>query len=88
VFTAQLHRNGSYFTVACVFVAAGIGLPSRCLAMIACSHFTIPAFGRHVTVLFTAHKIAADVGVCNVILNEKEQMLLFLCYELDSSCQK
>jgi hypothetical protein len=33
VFTAPLHSNGSYFIVACVFITAGMCLPSRCLAM-------------------------------------------------------
>jgi hypothetical protein len=32
VFTAPLHSNGSYPIVACVFVAAGMCLPSRSLA--------------------------------------------------------
>jgi hypothetical protein len=49
VFTAPLHSNGSYSVVACVFVAAGMCLLSRCLAMHVCSVFTIPAFGFHVT---------------------------------------
>jgi hypothetical protein len=50
VFTALLHSNGSYPIVACVFVAAGMCLPSRCLAMNDYSDFAIPAFGRHVTI--------------------------------------
>jgi hypothetical protein len=33
-----------------LFVAAGTWLPSRCSAMDVCSGFTIPAFGRHVTI--------------------------------------
>jgi hypothetical protein len=33
VFTAPLHSIGSYSIVACVFVAAGMCLASRCLAM-------------------------------------------------------
>jgi hypothetical protein len=45
VFTALLHSNESYSIVACVFVAAGICLPSRCLAMDVYSDFTIPALG-------------------------------------------
>jgi hypothetical protein len=32
-FTATLHSNGSYLIVTCVFVAAGMCLPSRCLAV-------------------------------------------------------
>jgi hypothetical protein len=50
VFTAQLYSKGSYSIVACVFVAAEMCLPSSCLAMDVSSDFTIPAFGRHVTV--------------------------------------
>jgi hypothetical protein len=34
VYTAPLHNNGSYLIVACVFVAAGMCLPSRSLVMI------------------------------------------------------
>jgi hypothetical protein len=48
MFTALLHSNGSNSTVACVFVAAGMCLPSRCLAVNAYSDF---AFGRHVTII-------------------------------------
>jgi hypothetical protein len=33
VFTAPLRRNGSYSIVACVFVVAGMCLPSRYLVM-------------------------------------------------------
>jgi hypothetical protein len=50
VFKAPLVSNGIYSIVACVIVAAGICLPSRCLAMNVCSDLTIPAFGRHVTI--------------------------------------
>jgi hypothetical protein len=35
---------GSYFIVACIFVAAGMCLPSRWLAMIIYSDFTVQAF--------------------------------------------
>jgi hypothetical protein len=49
VFTAQLHSKGSYSIVACIFVATEMCLPSCCLAMNVYSVFTIPAFGRHVT---------------------------------------
>jgi hypothetical protein len=45
-----LHSNGSYWIVACVFVAAGIYLTSRCLAMNIYSDFTVPALWRHVTI--------------------------------------
>jgi hypothetical protein len=54
MFTAPLHSNGSYSYVACIF-AAGMWSPSRCLAMNIYSDFTIPAFGRHVTVLFCVY---------------------------------
>jgi hypothetical protein len=40
VFTVPLHSNGSYSIVACVFVAAGMCLPSRCLAVDVFSDFT------------------------------------------------
>jgi hypothetical protein len=49
VFTAPLHSNGSYSIVACVFFAAGMCLTSRCLAMNVHFDFTIPTFGRHIT---------------------------------------
>jgi hypothetical protein len=52
MFTAPLHRNGSYSIVAGVFVAAGIWLPSCCLAMDVYSNFIIPAFRRHITLLW------------------------------------
>jgi hypothetical protein len=50
VFTAPLHSNGSYWSAACVFVAAGICSPSRYLAMHVYFDFTISAFGRHATI--------------------------------------
>jgi hypothetical protein len=49
---APLHNNGSYSTVACVFIAAGMCLPSRCLALNVYSVFAVPAFDRHVTILY------------------------------------
>jgi hypothetical protein len=45
VFTAPLHSNGSYSIVACVFISAGMCLPSRCLAMNVYSDFTVPVSG-------------------------------------------
>jgi hypothetical protein len=33
VFRVLLHSNGSYPIVVCVFVAAGMSLPTRCLEM-------------------------------------------------------
>jgi hypothetical protein len=50
VFTTPLHSNRSYSIVACVFVAAGMCLPSRCLAMNVYSDFTVPSFGCYVTI--------------------------------------
>jgi hypothetical protein len=58
VLTAQLHSNGSYSIVACVFVTAVMCLPSRCVAMNVYSDFSIPALGRHVT-LFTVKAFCA-----------------------------
>jgi hypothetical protein len=55
VFTAPLHGNGSYSIVACVFVAAEMCLQSSYLAMNIYSDFTIPAFGRHVTMYIHMH---------------------------------
>jgi hypothetical protein len=49
VFTGLLHGNGSYSTVVCVFVAAGMRIPSRYPAINIYSDFTILTFGRHVT---------------------------------------
>jgi hypothetical protein len=50
VVITPLHSNGSYSIVACVFVAAGICLPSRSLAMDVYSNFALQVFGRYVTV--------------------------------------
>jgi hypothetical protein len=55
VFTAPLHSNGSYSIVACVFIDAGMCLPSHCLAMNVCSTFAIPAVGRHVNNKVSPH---------------------------------
>jgi hypothetical protein len=52
VITAPLHSNGSNSIVVCVFIAAGMCLPSRCLAMHVYSDFTISTIGRHVTIYF------------------------------------
>jgi hypothetical protein len=52
--THRKHRFHRYpnitSIVACLFVAAGTCLPRSCLAMNVYSDFTIPAFGRHVTI--------------------------------------
>jgi hypothetical protein len=50
VFTLPLHSNGSYSIVACLVVAAGMCLLSRCLAMNVFPDFAFLAFGRHVTI--------------------------------------
>jgi hypothetical protein len=50
VITTPLHSNGNYSIVACVFCAAGMCLPSRCLIMDVSYDFIIPDFGRHVTI--------------------------------------
>jgi hypothetical protein len=52
VFTAPLHSNGSYSIFACLFVAAGMCLPSRCLAMSVYSNIILLDFGRHITLEF------------------------------------
>jgi hypothetical protein len=54
VSTAPLHSNGSYSIVACLFVAIGMCLPSRCLAMNVYSDFTIPTFGRHIKIYLSS----------------------------------
>jgi hypothetical protein len=63
VLLPPLHTNVSYLIVACVFVAVGICLPSRCLTMNVCSDFTIPAFGRQVTI-FSCH----ELNICPFML--------------------
>jgi hypothetical protein len=47
VFTAPFYSNGNYSIVASLFIAAGMCLPIRCLAINVNSDFTIPAFGHH-----------------------------------------
>jgi hypothetical protein len=48
MFLAPLNSNGSYYIVACVFIATGICLPRRCLTMNVYSDFSIPAFERNI----------------------------------------
>jgi hypothetical protein len=50
VFTALFHSSRSYSIVACVFVATGLCLQIRCLAVNGYSDFTFPTFVHHVTV--------------------------------------
>jgi hypothetical protein len=57
MFTASLNSNGSDSIVACVFVAAGMCLPRRCLAMKGYFDFAIPAFERHVTVFTNVEEV-------------------------------
>jgi hypothetical protein len=55
-----LHSDGSSSIVSCVFVSAGICLPSRCLAMNAYSDFNIPV-ETLVSVLFVVlHHVASN----------------------------
>jgi hypothetical protein len=61
VFTAPLHSNRNYSIVACVFIIAGMCLPCSCLTMDVSSDFTIPAFGRHVTVCNDLEKSCRDL---------------------------
>jgi hypothetical protein len=80
VFSAPLHRNGSYSIVACVFVAAGMCLPSRCIAINVYSNFATPTFGSHVTVrIVSFYKIidtddrrGRTTAACNVMGNLRE----------------
>jgi hypothetical protein len=81
LFTAPLHSNGSYLIVACVFVAAGMCLPSRFLAMPIYSDFTISAFRRHVTICY--------VSATTVVSREEKSsvtrrrlIVLQLCHDL------
>jgi hypothetical protein len=63
-FRKRVYRNGSYSIVACAFVAAEMCLPCRCLTMNVFSDFTVPAFGRHVTICLLAkcsHRINNSV---------------------------
>jgi hypothetical protein len=66
-----LHRNGSLSIVACVFVAAGMCLPSRCLAMNVYSDFAIPAFGRHVTIFYDS--MSAELNAVDMSLNYQSE---------------
>jgi hypothetical protein len=65
VFTAPLHSNGSYSIVSCVFVAAGICLRSRCLAMNVYSDFTTLASRRHVTIFIEKRSHVWSSSFCN-----------------------
>jgi hypothetical protein len=67
VFTVPFHSNGSYSIVACVFVAARMCLPCRCLAINIYSDFDIPAFVRHVTVLSIQMITIVDHYMCTEV---------------------
>jgi hypothetical protein len=67
VFIEPLHSNGSYSIVAFIFVAAGMFLPSRSIAVNVYSDFTIPAFRRHVTIF-------------NVTQFEDQVMCMIFCW--------
>jgi hypothetical protein len=67
MFTASLHSSWSYSIVVCIFVATGMCLPIRCLAMNVYSDFAIPAFGRHITVCFS---FPLDIDRSTVWLSE------------------
>jgi hypothetical protein len=68
VFTAPLLSNGSYSIVACVFVAVGMCLPCRCLAMNVNFDVTISAFGWHVTIFIA---LTGHYSWARVLLEEK-----------------
>jgi hypothetical protein len=62
VFTSPMHSAGSYSIVDSVFVAEGICLPSRCLAMNVYSGLTVLSFGRHVTIILHITSINLWLG--------------------------
>jgi hypothetical protein len=68
--------TGSSSIVTCVFVAAGMCLRSRCLAMDVCSGFTIAAFRRHVTLLLFVFL----GGRANYIISTDSNYISFFWY--------
>jgi hypothetical protein len=66
VFTAPFHSNRSYSIVTCVFVAAGMFVPSSCLAMDVSSDITALAYGRHITI--------SIMGMWRVVYDIKEKV--------------
>jgi hypothetical protein len=65
MFVALLHSNGSYSIVGCVFVAGGMYLASRYLAVNIYSDFAIPAVGPHVTVcIFVRMYVCVNRYIC------------------------
>jgi hypothetical protein len=86
IFTAPLHSNGRYMIIACLFVVAGICLPSHCLKMNAYSGFNILAFGRHVTILNV--KIRHNFTCCfvqalNLLLSNVSIWYKFLFWQVN-----
>jgi hypothetical protein len=73
-----LHSNESYSIVACVFVAAGMCLPSCCVTMNVYFHFTISAVWHHVRILING------IGVF-ISLNRRTRRFCNLCgpYKMD-----
>jgi hypothetical protein len=62
VLISPLSRNGNSSIVVCVFISAGICLPSRCLAMNVYTSSALPAFRCHVTIffLYLTHAISSS----------------------------
>jgi hypothetical protein len=80
MFTAPLHSNGSYSTVACVFVAAGTCFLSSCLAMDVSSDFTIAAFGRHVTISISTFLIMKHENYIHIRHRLRHSFIVLFCY--------
>jgi hypothetical protein len=73
VFTAPLHSNGRYF------IAAGMCLPTRCLTMDVFSHFSIPDFGRHVTVLSICYNVGLGSRDRGFEFHIRHVCLVYVC---------
>jgi hypothetical protein len=73
VFIAPLYSNGSYLSIACIFVVAVMYLPNRCLAVNDCSDFTIPTFGRHVKIYM--HPGSEDTFNIGIHLNTQSLLI-------------
>jgi hypothetical protein len=66
MFTAPLHNDGHNSSVAFVFVAVGIYLPSRCLARNVYFDFTIAAFRRHITKCWVRAWLKCEMGTATI----------------------
>jgi hypothetical protein len=78
VLTASLHNNESYSIVVCVFVAAGMCLPSRCVAMNVCYDFIILAFERHIAIFIpTDPKIRRPLFSMKQYLKRRKTHIVF-----------